>query len=481
MEQFFEEQDFSEDKLHEECGVFGIFSHGEDVALNTYWGLYALQHRGQESTGIVVTDGQKMKIKKGMGLVADVYKDGVGELQGFAAIGHVRYSTTGASMPYNIQPLKVYFDGGNLALSHNGNLTNAGQLRANLAKEGAVFNTTIDSEVVLNLIAYSARKTIEERVAEAVNQIKGAFGILIMTDNKIIAVRDPYGFRPLVLGKMENGWCVASESCAFDLVGAELVRDIKPGEMIIIDSDNAEPRSMMWAEKLPEKTAHCIFEYVYFARNDSVIDEQSVYDARIQMGRELAKETPDIHPDIVISVPDSGTPAAIGYAMEAGVPFLEGLTKNRYVGRTFIQPTQKQRANAVRLKLNPVRSVVAGKSVVMVDDSIVRGTTSGKIVKLLKEAGAREVHVCISSPPVTDSCYYGIDTSERKELIAARCTEEEICRYIGADSLHYISMDGMKRAINKINPDGLCCACFSADYPDKADAVIKQEPESIIE
>lgn len=481
MEQFFEEQDFSEDKLHEECGVFGIFSHSEDVALNTYWGLYALQHRGQESTGIVVTDGQKMKIKKGMGLVADVYKDGVGELQGFAAIGHVRYSTTGASMPYNIQPLKVYFDGGNLALSHNGNLTNAGQLRANLAKEGAVFNTTIDSEVVLNLIAYSARKTIEERVAEAVNQIKGAFGILIMTDNKIIAVRDPYGFRPLVLGKMENGWCVASESCAFDLVGAELVRDIKPGEMIIIDSDNAEPRSMMWAEKLPEKTAHCIFEYVYFARNDSVIDEQSVYDARIQMGRELAKETPDIHPDIVISVPDSGTPAAIGYAMEAGVPFLEGLTKNRYVGRTFIQPTQKQRANAVRLKLNPVRSVVAGKSVVMVDDSIVRGTTSGKIVKLLKEAGAHEVHVCISSPPVTDSCYYGIDTSERKELIAARCTEEEICRYIGADSLHYISMDGMKRAINKINPDGLCCACFSADYPDKADAVIKQEPESIIE
>lgn len=481
MKQFFEEHDFSEDKLHEECGVFGIFSHSEDVALNTYWGLYALQHRGQESTGIVVTDGQKMTIKKGMGLVADVYKNGVGELQGFAAIGHVRYSTTGASMPYNIQPLKVYFDGGNLALSHNGNLTNAGQLRANLAKEGAIFNTTIDSEVVLNLIAYSARKTIEERVAEAVKQIKGAYGLLIMTDNKIIAVRDPYGFRPLVLGKMENGWCVASESCAFDLVGAELVRDIKPGEMVIIDSDNAEPRSMMWADKLPEKTAHCIFEYVYFARNDSVIDNQSVYDARIQMGRELAKETSDIHPDIVISVPDSGTPAAVGYALEAGVPFMEGLTKNRYVGRTFIQPTQKQRANAVRLKLNPVRSVVAGKSVVMVDDSIVRGTTSGKIVKLLKEAGAREVHVCISSPPVTDSCYYGIDTSERKELIAARCTEEEICRYIGADSLHYISMDGMKRAINKIDPDGLCCACFSADYPDKADDVIKKEPASIIE
>ena len=475
------EELFKDDKLHEECGVFGIFSHTEDVALNTYWGLYALQHRGQESTGIVVTDGKKMKIKMGMGLVPDVFKEGVSDMDGFAAIGHVRYSTTGASMAYNIQPLKVFFDGGNLALSHNGNLTNAAQLRQNLAKEGAVFTTTVDTEVLLSLIALSARPTIEERIAESVKQIRGAFAILLMTDNKIIAVRDSYGFRPLVLGKMENGWCVASESCAFDLVGAELVRDVKPGEMLIIDSDNAEPRSIMWCDKVPEKTAHCIFEYVYFARNDSVIDNQPVYDARIQMGRELAKETMDIHPDIVISAPDSGTPAAIGYALESGVPFMEGLTKNRYVGRTFIQPTQKQRANAVRLKLNPVRSVVEGKSVVMVDDSIVRGTTSGKVVKLLKEAGAKEVHVCISSPPVVDSCYYGIDTSERKQLIAARCTEDEICRFIGADSLHYISMDGMKRAISHIDPNGLCCACFSSDYPDNADDVIAQEPKNIFE
>ncbi len=467
---------FQDDKLHEECGVFGIFSHSEDVALNTYWGLYALQHRGQESTGIVVTDGKEMNIKKGMGLVPDVFKDGVADLQGFAAIGHVRYSTTGASMAYNTQPLKVYFDGGNLALSHNGNLTNAGQLREKLAKEGAIFNTTVDTEVVLTLIARSKCKTIEERVAEAVRQIRGAYAILLMTDNKIIAVRDPYGFRPLVLGKMENGWCVASESCAFDLVGAELVRDVKPGEMVILDSDNSEPRSMMWVEEVPERTAHCIFEYVYFARNDSVIDGQPVYESRIQMGRELAKEIQDIHPDIVISAPDSGTPAAIGYSLEAGIPFMEGLTKNRYVGRTFIQPTQKQRANAVRLKLNPVRSVVEGKSVVMVDDSIVRGTTSGKVVKLLKEAGAREVHVAISSPPVVDSCYYGIDTSERKQLIASRCSQEEICRFIGADSLHYISMEGMKRAISKINPDGLCCACFNSDYPDNADVVISKEP-----
>ena len=475
------EELFKDDKLHEECGVFGIFSHTEDVALNTYWCLYALQHRGQESTGIVVTDGKKMKIKKGMGLVPDVFKEGVSDMDGFAAIGHVRYSTTGASMAYNIQPLKVFFDGGNLALSHNGNLTNAAQLRQNLAKEGAVFTTTVDTEVLLSLIALSARPTIEERVAESVKQIRGAFAILLMTDNKIIAVRDSYGFRPLVLGKMENGWCVASESCAFDLVGAEMVRDVKPGEMVIIDSDNAEPRSMMWCEKLPEKTAHCIFEYVYFARNDSVIDNQPVYDARIQMGRELAKETKDIHPDIVISAPDSGTPAAIGYALESGIPFMEGLNKNRYVGRTFIQPTQKQRANAVRLKLNPIRSVVAGKSVVMVDDSIVRGTTSGKVVKLLKEAGAREVHVCISSPPVVDSCYYGIDTSERKQLIAARCTEDEICRFIGADSLHYISMDGMKRAVSHIDPEGLCLACFSSRYPDNADEVIAAEPKPLAE
>ena len=467
---------FQDDKLHEECGVFGIFSHSEDVALNTYWGLYALQHRGQESTGIVVTDGKEMNIKKGMGLVPDVFKDGVADLQGFAAIGHVRYSTTGASMAYNTQPLKVYFDGGNLALSHNGNLTNAGQLREKLAKEGAIFKTTVDTELVLTLNARSKCNPNEERVAEAVRQIRGAYAILLMTDNKIIAVRDPYGFRPLVLGKMENGWCVASESCAFDLVGAELVRDVKPGEMVILDSDNSEPRSMMWVEEVPERTAHCIFEYVYFARNDSVIDGQPVYESRIQMGRELAKEIQDIHPDIVISAPDSGTPAAIGYSLEAGIPFMEGLTKNRYVGRTFIQPTQKQRANAVRLKLNPVRSVVEGKSVVLVDDSIVRGTTSGKVVKLLKEAGAREVHVAISSPPVVDSCYYGIDTSERKQLIASRCSQEEICRFIGADSLHYISMEGMKRAISKINPDGLCCACFNSDYPDNADVVISKEP-----
>ena len=282
--------DFELDKLHEECGVFGIYSHKDDVALNTYWGLYALQHRGQESTGIVTTDGSNMQVKKGMGLVADVYKDGVGDLTGHIAIGHVRYSTTGSSMAYNTQPLRVYFDGGNLALSHNGNLTNAAELRSRLTRDGVVFQTTVDTEVVLSLIARSRKEKVEDRVAEAVNEIKGAFAILIMTDHKLIAVRDPYGFRPLCLGKLDGGWVVASESCAFDLVGAEFIRDVKPGEMLVFEDDYAEPKSMMWSKEMPSKCAHCIFEYVYFARTDSVIDKQCVYQARINMGLSWQKK-----------------------------------------------------------------------------------------------------------------------------------------------------------------------------------------------
>lgn len=466
--------DLEDDKLHEECGVFGIYSHKENVALNTYWGLYALQHRGQESAGIAVSDGNNMDIKKGMGLVADVFKDGVGELSGHIAVGHVRYSTTGASLSYNVQPLKVYYDGGNLALVHNGNLTNAVELRNVLAKEGAVFQTTVDSEAVLTLIARSREKTLGGRVAEAANKIKGAFAFLIMNDSQLVAVRDPYGFRPLCLGRMEDGWVVASETCALDLVGAKLVRDVLPGEMLIIDSDTEEPKSVMYCEAQPKQTAHCIFEFVYFARPDSIMDGQSIYQARINMGRALARETKHIHADVVISVPDSGTPAAIGYGLEAGIPFLEGLTKNKYIGRTFIQPTQKQRLNAVKIKLNVNKPLVEGKSVVMVDDSIVRGTTSGKIVQLLKDAGAKEVHVCISSSPVTDPCYYGIDTSVRKELIASTKTVEEIRDYIKADSLHYISMEGMKQALTELQGSGICCACFNADYPDNAEDTVRQ-------
>ena len=466
--------EWQEDKWHEECGVFGIFSHKEDVALNTYWGLYALQHRGQESAGIAASDGKNMHIKKGMGLVAEVFKDGVGGLEGNIAIGHVRYSTTGASMAYNVQPLKVYYDGGNLSLAHNGNLTNAVQIRTELAKDGVVFQTTIDSEVVLSLIARSRNKNLEDRVAEAADKIEGAFAILIMNDHKLIAFRDPYGFRPLCLGKMDNGWVVASETCALDLVGAKYVRDVKPGEMIVIEDEKTEPKSIMYSTKNPKKTAHFVFEYVYFARPDSIMDGESIYEARVNMGRQLARETKNIKADIVISVPDSGTPAAIGYGLEAGIPFMEGLTKNKYIGRTFIQPTQKQRLNAVRLKLNANKALVAGKSVVMVDDSIVRGTTSGKIVQLLKDSGAKEVHVCISSPPVTDPCYYGIDTSVRKELIASTKTVEEIREYIKADSLHYISMEGLRKSLTHLDPDGMCYACFNANYPDDAETAVRQ-------
>ena len=472
---------FELDKLHEECGVFGVYSHKEDVPLNIYWGLYALQHRGQESCGIAVSDGTEMQIKLGMGLVQDVFRNGTGDLMGFMGIGHTRYSTTGSSMAYNIQPLKVYYDGGNLAMSHNGNIANAAELRARLMNMGSFFKTTVDSEVVLSLIDRSTQTTLEDRVADAANQLKGAFSFLFMDDRKMLALRDPYGFRPLCLGRLEHGWVVASESCALDLVGARFIRDVKPGEMLIFEDDDAEPKSIMYAKDKPAHYAHCIFEYVYFARTDSVIDGQNVYEARVNMGRELAKETKGIHADIVISVPDSGTAASIGYSLESGIPFMEGLTKNRYIGRTFIQPTQAQRVNAVRLKLNPVKSVVAGKSVVMVDDSIVRGTTSGKIVKMLRDAGAKEVHVCISSPAVTDPCYYGIDTSVRKELIASTHTEEEICQYIGADSLHYISMEGMKRAVTNVAGEDLCCACFNARYPDNVEEVIRQGSKFIFE
>ncbi len=468
------EKDIANDKLHEECGVFGIYSHKDDVALNAYWGLYALQHRGQESAGIAVTDGKNMSIKKGMGLVANVFRDGIAGLEGHIGLGHVRYSTTGASIAYNVQPLKVYYDEGNLALAHNGNLTNAAELRNKLTQNGVVFQTTVDSELVLSLVARSRKETLPERVAEAANQIEGAFAIIIMNDEELVAFRDPYGFRPMCLGRLDNGWVVTSETCALDLVGAKYVRDIKPGEMIVIKDDDAQPESFMYVDKMPDRCAHCIFEYVYFARPDSIIDKESVYLARVNMGRQLARETKDIDADLVISVPDSGTPAAIGYGLERGIPFLEGLTKNKYIGRTFIQPTQKQRLNAVRLKLNANRALVAGKNVVMVDDSIVRGTTSGKIVQLLKDAGAKTVHVCISSPPVKFPCYYGIDTSVRKELIASTKTEAEIREFIKADSLHYITMEGLRKSLSVLNPDTMCYACFNGDYPDGADKVIRQ-------
>lgn len=467
--------DLVTDKPKEECGIFGIYATQDDVAYNTYLGLFALQHRGQESAGIVLSDGKNVEIKRGMGLVTEVFRDGMPALENARmAIGHVRYSTTGANLPINVQPLKVSFAGGNLSLSHNGNLTNAKSLREKLAAEGAVFQTSVDTEIIITLIARSRANTIEEKIAEAMRELSGAFSVLVMTDEKLFAVRDSFGYRPLCIGQMEDGaYVVSSESCAFEAVGAEFVRDVLPGEVIVIDNDTTQFTSYFF-KKVAKKLAHCVFEYIYFARVDSVIDQQGVYDSRVAMGRQLARENKHIQADVVISVPDSGTPAAIGYSLESGIPFMEGLIKNRYIGRTFIQPNQKQRLNSVKMKLSVVKSLVKGKRVVMVDDSIVRGTTSGKIVKLLKDAGAIEVHMCVSSPPVTDPCYYGIDTSVRKELIATTHTEDQIRDYIGADSLRYISMEGLQDCFTGISPKNMCYACFNGDYPEASDCNDKE-------
>jgi amidophosphoribosyltransferase len=452
--------DIQSDKWREECGIFGIFARQENVALNTYWGLYALQHRGQESAGIAVTDGSAMDVQRGMGLVNEVFRHALPDMPAHIAIGHVRYSTTGSSLLRNTQPLLVSYSGGQISLAHNGNLTNAHEMRIELEKKGHVFQTSIDSEVIVNLIARSTKQTVEERVIDSLTDVQGAYSLVIMTENKLIGVRDPHGFRPLCLGRLGDGWVLASESCALDTVGAEFVRDIEPGEIISIDDQGVETRR--FAET--DRRAACVFEYIYFARPDSVIDGQSVYQARLSMGRTLARES-GFKADLVISVPDSGTTAALGYSQESGIPFAEGLMKNRYIGRTFIQPEQKKRDMGVRIKLNAVTSVVKGKSVVMVDDSIVRGTTSGKIVRMLKEAGATAVHMCISSPPIGYPCYYGIDTSARKELIAASKQVEEIREYIGADSLHYLSLEGLYASIGNIPQQTLCNACFNCDYP----------------
>lgn len=456
--------DYELDKLKEECGIFGVYSREDDVAMLTYLGLYALQHRGQESAGIAITDGAWMDVTRGMGLVNEVFRHRVPHMENQRiAIGHVRYSTTGSSLLANTQPLLVNYAGGKISLAHNGNLTNAAEIRRGLEEQGIVFQTSIDSEVFVNLIARSRKLSIEERIKESLVKIKGAYCLTIMTEDKLIGARDPQGYRPLCIGRMGETWILASESCALDTVGAEFVRDVKPGEMIVIDDGGM--RSHQFAESA--KCASCIFEYIYFARPDSVIDGQSVHDARFQMGRILARES-GLTGDIVISVPDSGTTAATGFAYESGIPFKEGLMKNRYIGRTFIQPTQKKRDTGVRLKLNAIRSVVSGKSVIMVDDSIVRGTTSGKIVRMLKNAGAKAVHMCVSSPPIGYPCYYGIDTSTRKDLIAATKSVEEIREYIGADSLHFLSLEGLKQSVSAVDCEGMCYACFNNAYFDES-------------
>lgn len=452
----------SESRWKEECGIYGIFSRYEDVTQLTYFGLYALQHRGQESAGICVTDGAWMDAQRGMGLVGEVFRHQLPHMDNqYIAIGHVRYSTTGSSLMTNTQPLLVNYAGGKIAMAHNGNLTNAAEIRLALEKQGAIFQTTIDSEVIVNLISRSREDTIERRIIESLKQIKGAYCLTIMTENKLIGARDPQGFRPLCLGKTEAGsFILSSESCGLDVAGAEFVRDIEPGEMVVIDDQGV--KSYRFSEGEPR--AACIFEYIYFARSDSTIDGQGVHDARFEMGRILAQES-KFKGDIVISVPDSGNTAAAGYAAESGIPCLEGLMKNRYIGRSFILPTQKKRDIAVKLKLNPIRSVVKGKSIILVDDSIVRGTTSGKIVKMLRNAGATAVHMCISSPPITCPCHYGIDISIRKELIASTKSVEEIREYIDADSLHFLSLEGLKASLKQTNPEFMCYACFNGIYP----------------
>ena len=460
-----------DNKWKEECAVYGVYSKNdeENVAEMTYFGLYALQHRGQESTGIAITDGAWMDVTRGMGLVNEVFRHQIPHMDHqYIAIGHTRYSTTGSSLLANTQPLMVNYAGGRIALSHNGNLTNAAEIRHQLEQEGTIFQTSIDSEVIVNLIARSHKDTIEDKVIESLQKVEGAFCLAIMTEDKLMAARDPQGFRPLCLGKIDDGtWIVSSETCGLDVNGAEFVRDIEPGELVVIDDDSVHSYDFAKGRK----RASCIFEHIYFARPDSIIDGESVHEARFKMGRELAREA-HFEGDIVISVPDSGTTAATGYAYEAGLPFVEGLIKNRYIGRTFIQPTQKMRDTAVMLKLNAVRSVVKDKRVIMVDDSIVRGTTSGKIVRMLRRAGAKSVCMAVSSPPIGYPCYYGIDTNVRKELIAATKTVEEIRQFIGADGLHFLSIDGLKRCV--AHPENMCYACFNSAYPVKQGEV----PES---
>lgn len=447
------------DKFHDECAVFGVYGHKEAANL-TYLGLYALQHRGQESSGIVSSDGTQFYSEKAMGLVADIFtKDRLKRLPGQSAIGHNRYSTAGTSDLKNAQPLVVNFAFGNLALAHNGNLINAQMLRNELEAYGSIFQSTTDSEVIIHLIAHSREGVLLDRVVDALNQVRGAFSVTILTDEALIAARDPYGFRPLSLGKLKDAWVVASETCAFDLIGAETVRDIEPGELILVNDKGLQsfrpfPRVM---------PAMCIFEHIYFARPDSRIYGHNVYVTRKALGRQLAKEA-YVPADIVIPVPDSGVPAALGYAEGANIPFENGLIRNHYVGRTFIEPEQRIRHFGVKVKLNAVREVLEGKRVIVVDDSIVRGTTSRKIVKMIRQAGAKEVHMRISSPPIVSPCFYGIDTPTKKELIGSSHGIEEIRKYVTADTLAYLSLEGMLAAAPGAG-ERYCNACFTENYP----------------
>ena len=450
------------------CGVFGVFGHPNAAEL-TYYGLYALQHRGQESAGIASTDGKEFLVHRGMGLVPQIFTGEVlHRLVGSMAIGHTRYSTTGSSTIVNAQPLMVDCAKGRIAIGHNGNLTNASELREELEAQGSIFQTTVDSEIILHLLAQPARGAHESALVDAVRRIEGAYSLVIMTERELIGVRDPHGFRPLSLGRMANGaWVLASETCAFDLIQAEFVRDVEPGEVVIIDANGVRSLQAFPEQK---RRAFCIFEYVYFARPDSSIAGRNVYGVRVNMGRQLAREH-RIDADIVVPVPDSGNCAALGYSLESGIPFEMAFVRNHYVGRSFLQPSQFIRDFAVKVKLNLIGELVRGKRVVIIDDSIVRGTTSKARVTSLKEAGAKEVHVLISCPAHRNPCVYGIDFPERSKLMAANYSMDEIRQYLNADSLGYLSEDGMVAATG-LSKDSFCLACYNGDYPVKYDPVL---------
>ena len=446
--------------IHEECGVFGVYGHLEASNL-TYLGLYALQHRGQEGAGICSSDGKTLHIEKAMGLIADIFNEKrLKRLPGYLAIGHNRYSTAGSSALKNVQPLMANYSLGSIAIAHNGNLVNAEQIKEELEAEGAIFQSSSDSEVVLHLIARSRHEDPYERIVDAMRKVKGAYSLLFLRESELIAVRDPFGVRPLSIGTIDGAYVVASETCAFDLIGAQYVRDVEPGEMVIINE-----AGLTSVKALPvSRKAFCVFEYIYFARPDSYIfNNHCVNTIRKEFGRQLARES-GIDADIVIPVPDSGVPPAIGFAEESNIPFDFGLIRNHYIGRTFIEPKHSIRHFGVKIKLNPVRDLLQGKRVVVVDDSIVRGTTSKKIVKMLREVGgAKEVHMRICSPPTIGPCFYGIDTPTRQELIASTHRTEEIKKYITADSLAYLSIEGLRKTIP--HPENYCAACFDNNYP----------------
>ena len=451
--------DLTLDKFKEECGIFGIFGHPEASTL-TQLGLFALQHRGQEACGIVSSDGLDLHQFRSQGLVADVLvEDVLRKLKGASAIGHTRYSTTGKNTIKEVQPFSATCQHGDIAVCHNGNLPFAAARRAELEKEGAIFSSTSDTETILHSIARAKAENVVEAIEQVLKEVEGAYSLLFLTPNALVAVRDARGFRPLVLGKLNNAWCVASETCAFDLIDAEYIREIEPGEMLIITESGVESRKP-FEKKQP---AVCTFEHVYFSRPDSTIYGRSVNESRHKMGKRLALEHP-VDADIVVPVPDSGVAAAIGYSSQSHIPFRQAIIRNHYVGRTFIEPSQSIRSFGVRLKLNPIKDLINGRRVILVDDSIVRGTTSKKIVQMVRESGASEVHMRISCPPTTHSCYYGVDTPHRQDLIASRMSTEEVRDYIGADSLGYLSLEGMLQAID-IEAAGSCTACWTGKYP----------------